>query len=267
MTAVEKELEWLLNEVSDEVNGSIKEGFEECLGRLCEKHSGFKLVVSTSNSETIKGVITRAGQALQDTDIVVKLNSVKKGHPFTIKLDYNGTRDEPAEIPLPQVVNAANFISEALQTATTSFENIASVNNGEMVRVRVSELLSYVRSAIEMLKEPNSAELFPLKATNPNLFVDLPSNVVVDFYLKDSTLITDIRSVEYLDTTSSASSFLGGRKKSDHAIPYNGKSVLEHERVKVESQDPNLISVSTKLNTLENHLEVLKRKLDVVLGL
>lgn len=262
---IEQEIEWLLGEASEEVNTAITEGLEECLGRLCEKHSGFKLVVSSSNSEGIKGVITRAGTVLQDTDLLVKLHGVNKGHQFTVKLDHN--REENVEIPLTQVVDAGNFLSEALQIATTGFDDMTHPHKGEMARVRISELLSYVRSAIETLKEPNSAALFPLQPTNTKLFADLPPDVAIDFYLKDSTLITDVRAIEYLDASGSGFNALLGRRRSDHAIPYNGSRVVVHERLRIESQDPNLISVAVKLNTLETHLEVLKRKLDVVLAL
>lgn len=254
----EKEKKWVLNEVCEEVQTSVKDGLEECLGRLCEKHSGFKLVVSSSKSEAVKGTITRAGAAIDQVDLTVKLPSITTHdkQPLTIRLNSG------SELALTQVVDAANYVTEALQAVTTCFDK----QHNPLVRVQTSAVLSYIRNAINTLKSPPSTIVYPLHVTDTSLFIDLSPNIVVDVYVSDSSLITDIRAVEYFDTHNDK--FFSMFKKhhsSSSTIPYNNRKVIEHERIRVASQDPNLISVTAKLTALEQHLETIRRKLDICL--
>ncbi|CAN6598384.1 hypothetical protein TRVA0_001S05710 [Trichomonascus vanleenenianus] len=250
----ERELEWLLKETQSEVHNSIKEGLEECLARLCEKHGEYKLVVSSNKSEVLKGIVTRSGPALVNVDVSVKMPHLNKNHTLPIKL-ANGKK-----YALEQLVDASNHLLHSSRIASGPFK----ISNGYRVKFDINEMLTGVRSAMKALKEPLKTRQFPNHAIDLGLFEGLKEsaeNIAINFYIAESSIITDIRSFEYADHQPFWS--LGKRKHPE--VDFNGRQAIELERVIVESQDPNLITVSAKLGALESHLEVLRKKLDIVL--
>lgn len=194
----------------------------------------YKLVVSSSKSEALKGVVSRKGGHMEP-DLTVRLN----GQKVHIALEQ-----DQEQVALHQAVDCINFIMVAQRTS------------GD-IRVRVGSMLGLVRSARQALRQPNSTKIFPLRP-QANEF-NLPRNVVVDFYVKDSALVTEVRWLEYEDN--SLSSIFSKRRDS---IQYGGTRAVVHDHIRVESQDPNLISAITKLSALENQLEAMRRKLDII---
>jgi hypothetical protein len=264
LEAEQRELKWLLCDIHGGIKSSIHVGLQECLSRLSEQDDGLKLVMSSNRSETLKGIVTRVGATVCECDIVVKLASANKGHPFHVKLKENET------YPLLQVVDAVNFISEALQT-TSRLTTDSPPENDVQTRIYLSETLGYVKSALAALREPKASSIYPHQVTDTSKFVDLPPGLVVDFYVSDSNVITELRTIEdiagnhhTLDSFTSALSLK--KKKQEKVVAYNGSSVVEHEHVKVESQDPCLISETAKLTAVESHLAAMVRKLQLCLG-
>lgn len=47
---------------------------------------------------------------------------------------------------------------------------------------------------------------------------------------------------------------------------YKGQEVKVKEKVRVESQDPNLIAAMAKLNALERRMALGRKALDIVMG-
>jgi hypothetical protein len=54
--------------------------------------------------------------------------------------------------------------------------------------------------------------------------------------------------------------------EADNVFSHRGVDVRVKEKVRVESQDPSLISAMAKLAALEHTVELCKRALDVVMG-
>lgn len=54
--------------------------------------------------------------------------------------------------------------------------------------------------------------------------------------------------------------------ESDQVFMYRGQEVRVREKVRVESQDPSLISVMAKLGALEHGVSVARRNLAIVMG-
>jgi hypothetical protein len=270
-----RELEWLLVDINKEVTSSVKYGLEECLGRLWS-HDGFKLVVSSNKSEAMKGILTTAGSSIKSCDITAKFShhtNINKGQPFAIRLKKN--------LVLHQVIDAANFIYEALQLSAAP----PAQKNGNVQRVMIDKVLSYICSAMQCLKQPKQTSIYPLFVTDLSLYDSLPSGIVVDIYLHESNIVTDIRAIEVIESTDDnkpTPSFnittmfasMLDRKPSPSTSSdspreeiYNGQRVRQLDHIKAESQDPNLISVTSKLQALETNVEVLKRKLDIFLDM
>lgn len=260
LTFQNRELEWLLKDTQTQIERAVTEGLVECKERLCAPFSGFKLVMSSGRSEALKGIVVRVGTALLDCELKLKIPSLPA--PVT---DISLT----SVYPLAQVVDAVNYIDEAVESVRRS-----RYANADIVLAMLTRLLALVRSAANCLKEPIPTLKFPLRAPpEPSLFSPpLPAGLIVDFYLEDSSVVTDVRVVsdvnpEELETHSGFLSSIGIKSKKVHAvdvIEYNGRQVIEQERVRVESQDPNLISATAKLKALENHVVGLKRRIELL---
>lgn len=242
------------------MRGSVTEGLIECKERLCAPFSGFKLVMSSGRSEALKGIVVRVGTSLIDCDLKLKISSISA--PVT-DIGLSNV------YPLSQVVDAVNYIDEAVESVRRS-----RYANAEIVLAMITRLLALVRSASNCLKQPTSTMKFPFREQpDPALFSPkLPPGLVVDFYLEDSSIVTDVRYLtdvtdEEVDKQTGFFSSIGLKSKKEHlsnSIDYNGRQVLEVERVRVESQDPNLISATAKLKALENHIVNLKRRIELL---
>jgi hypothetical protein len=110
----------------------------------------------------------------------------------------------------------------------------------------------------------------------------LPPNVSFHMFVFDAALCLEIRTLEphpaeepasftgfnFRDRLSSA---LGGTRapvhdEADKVYQYKGHDVRVKEKVRVEAQDPALISASAKLNALEHSLMLSRKALNIVMG-
>ena len=55
--------------------------------------------------------------------------------------------------------------------------------------------------------------------------------------------------------------------ESGQIFTYKGQEVRVREKVKVESQDPNLMAVMAKLSALEHGIGIARKSLAIVMGL
>jgi Rogdi leucine zipper containing protein len=260
------ELNWLLNEIKDEIHTSVLTGLEECQERLCQRHSGFKLVVSTPKSDALIGIVTRYGTELTECDLTVKLNTVNRGQPFNLRFKSHKS------FSLLQTVDTVNLISGIVDGLTERLKpssQLHTTRGGELLLRQMQISLSLIQEALLRLDEPPSSSVYPLHATDINLFEELPTGLAVDFYTKDSSVLTDIRSIrdteEMSNPLGTLTSVFGTKRKASKTVFYGTKSVCELERVTVASQDPNLISLASKLTAVEKQLEIMKRKLELCL--
>lgn len=201
--------------------------------------------MSSGRSEALKGIVVRVGTALLDCELKLKLPHSLPTPQTDISLS--------SVYPLAQVVDTVNYIDEAVESVRRS-----RYANADIVLAMLTRLLALVRSATNCLKAPSPALKFPLRAPpDPGLFSPaLPSGLIVDFYLEDSSVVTDVRVVSDINIEDSDEKHGGffssigiktKRAPTANVVEYNGKQVLEMERVRVESQDPNLISATAKL--------------------
>ena len=135
-------------------------------------------------------------------------------------------------------------------------------------------------------------EPVPADAFNP----PLPENVSFHLSISEAALLLNVRTLEaaYPNTgTNTPLSFtagsgsqqsysgfslreklasaLGGSRQAFHdeaheVYMYKGQEVRVREKVRVESQDPSLMSAMAKLGALERNVAMSRRSLDVVMG-
>lgn len=259
------ELDWLIGEINSEIQTSLLIGLNECQERLGCRDRGFKLVVSSPKSDALIGIVTRCGTELLECDLTVKLHTVNKGQIFSVKLKPDKS------YPLLQTVDVVNLLSEAKDGLKKIVKNGLQqpIKGGELLLRQLKISLTLIHDSLLRIEEPQSVYVYPLHATDLDLFQGMPDGVAVEFYTKDSSVYTDIRNIRDLDETSTTfetlTSVFGTRKKPTKTIFYGTKSVYELERITVASQDPNLISLAAKLSAVEKQLETMKSKLQLCL--
>lgn len=110
----------------------------------------------------------------------------------------------------------------------------------------------------------------------------LPPNLSFHMFVFDAALCLEIRTLEPKPDDDAASftgfnfrdrlsSALGGTRtplhdEADKVYKYKGQDVRVKEKIRVEAQDPALISASAKLNALEHSLTLSRKALDIVMG-
>ena len=101
-------------------------------------------------------------------------------------------------------------------------------------------------------------------------------------FVFDAALVLEIRTLEphHAGDTGSLTGFsirntfasaLGGTRapahdEADRAFTYKGSEVRVKEKIRVESQDPALISASAKLNALGHSVMLSRKALSIVMG-
>jgi hypothetical protein len=109
----------------------------------------------------------------------------------------------------------------------------------------------------------------------------LPSNVSYHLFVFDAALVLEVRTIEpHQAEQKSLTGFsirdslavaLGGTRapahdEVDRTFKYKGQDVRVKEKIRVESQDPALISASAKLNALEHSIMLSRKALNIVMG-
>jgi hypothetical protein len=108
----------------------------------------------------------------------------------------------------------------------------------------------------------------------------LPSNVSFHLFVSDAALLLEIRTLEAhsaADDSYAGFSFrdrlavaLGGARppshdEADRTFKYRGQEVRVKEKIRVESQDPALMSAMAKLNALEHSIMLSRKALNIVM--
>jgi hypothetical protein len=108
----------------------------------------------------------------------------------------------------------------------------------------------------------------------------LPSSVSFHLFVLDAALVVEIRTLELHNPEESYPGFsirdrlygaLGGVRQPAHdeanrTFKYRAQEVRVKEKIRIESQDPALISAMAKLNALEHNIVLSRRALNIVMG-
>ncbi|EPS36820.1 hypothetical protein H072_9627 [Dactylellina haptotyla CBS 200.50] len=173
----------------------------------------------------------------------------------------------------------------------------SAIIDAKLLASQLDSLLSDIRSARDILNTTQKSNLFPYHAVEASLFdPPLPENLALDVTIQDAAVVTELRLLEntnpaaYTGLTALSmnidqhlSNFnfrekIAGAFKSRKAhgarhtgngenevYTYRGAEVRVKERIKVESQDPSLMSVTAKLGALEHNLAMGKTSLEIIM--
>lgn len=253
--ALAREVQWLLSDIKSELKGELLDAINTCQDLLSNKNDELKIVMSSTKSEVLKGLVTRNGAWISHCDIYVKCSSLtkKKKQPICVSLA------EP--YILVQLQEASMQVAEAATCIEHLDDNVDNPN--EQSRLALLQCLNSIKGARRSLYAPDPSTIFPHSGPNRQLFKDLDNvNISVDFYIADSNIVTDLRTFEVAHNHDSMflPSIFAPKTSPPPRVMYNGQEVIEHERIIVGNQDPTLISAVTKLTALESHLEHMVRK-------
>ncbi|KAK3707219.1 uroporphyrin-III C-methyltransferase [Vermiconidia calcicola] len=294
---INREIEWLLSSLQDTLQ-SLKAGLEECAELLAPKEPGSTLVLSSLRSENLKGFITRVGTRVVKGDVYLRLPSLPppKGQN-AYKLSISTLPTAPT-IVLEQLTTTRTLINACLDvvdaTRWTGDSKNANFISGQLrllhdnIQEAKGALKGWTTGQKAWHEDALTAETF-----NPLL----PDHISFHLSVSEAAILLNVRTLEAaypgtgtstpLSTNSASTSqqsysgfslreklvtALGGGRPAFHdeaheVFMYKGQEVRVRDKVRVESQDPSLMSAMAKLGALERSVAVSRRALDVVMGL
>ncbi|KAK5164272.1 uroporphyrin-III C-methyltransferase [Saxophila tyrrhenica] len=276
-----KELEWLLSSLQETLQ-SLKSGLEECAGLLAPTEPGSTLVLSSLRSENLKGFITRVGTRIVKGDIYLRLPSLippRGQNAYKLSLSSLPTA---STIVLEQLTTTRTLINACLDvvdaTRWTGDAHNANFISGQLrlLHDNIQEAKSALKGWTEGQKTWHEASL-PADTFNP----PLPDTISFHLSVSEAAVLLNVRTLETAypvtgtntplslnSAGASQQSYSGfslreklagalgvGRQvfhdEAHEVFTYKGQDVRVRDKVRVESQDPCLMSAMAKLGALE----------------
>jgi Rogdi leucine zipper containing protein len=300
--ALQLEIQWYLKYLQEQL-GSLKEGLEECVILLAPKEPGSTLVLSSLRSESVKGHITRIGTKVVKGDIHLRLTTLPpntartqtNSNPST-RLTFSPSPSSP-DLVLPQLFAVKSLINDSLDIIDVS-RWAGEPTNESFISGQLKLLHDHLNNAKAYLKGVTTdqhVETIPgaewwLNSVDQNVFQPpLPDHLSLHFTILDANIVLTIRTLLSTspggtpstpsDAPFSLSSFslrtkllgLGPRPPTHDEMgeiyEWRGKEdVIVREKVRVETGDPNLLSVAAKLSALEHEVYRWRHNLGVLMG-
>ncbi|KAI9835497.1 MAG: hypothetical protein M1838_005283 [Thelocarpon superellum] len=271
-----RELEWLLESLQDTL-ASIKSGLEECVALLAPVEPGSTLVLSSPRSDSLKGFVTRVGTKVK----MYGLPPLKGSASYRLTLS---TADPSNTLNLSGLIEVRNLINQSLDVIDVSAWTGDS-KDANFISGQLRLLFDNIQEARQTLKGPDPLDPSKDWAENPvdpNLFdPPLPSCLSFHLSIVEAALQLQLRTMEPVDAPpASLTGFdfrsrlavaIGASKipthdERDETFRYKGEEVRVKEKVRVESQDPNLMAMMAKLAALEHNVALSRKALDIVMG-
>ncbi|OLL22659.1 hypothetical protein NEOLI_002464 [Neolecta irregularis DAH-3] len=244
------ELAWVLSKVLPRCLASLRDTLAECQELLQPREPGVVLPLSSVRSEALKGFIRRVGTQIVKSEMQIKIQGLIRGQLYKISLSPGDT------ITINQLAMAQSLIEVTLEQLSMKID----LSNSSTALGHIDTLLSNLKLACNSLKTPSPAELFPQTSINHELdqifSPPLPSHVSVNIHICEAAIITEIRTLVLHDERpkngeGGMASKLGliriNPNAQDDVYEFEGGYARVVDRVRVESQDPNIISLSAKL--------------------
>ncbi|CAO2657613.1 Nn.00g037390.m01.CDS01 [Neocucurbitaria sp. VM-36] len=277
-----RELDWLLVQLRETLQ-SLKAGLEECAALLAPTENGSTLVLSSVRSESLKGLVTRIGTRITKGNIKLRLSSLpppKGSHTYDLTIS---SAPQAPTLVVPQLTNIRTSINSCLDVIDVATWG-GDATNANFVAGQLQLLHDHIQEARQALRGYSDVQTlwweYPIdeKTFDP----PLPSNVSFHMFVFDAALVLEIRTLELhnagekssltgFSIRDSLASALGGTRapvhdEADRTFKYRGQDVRVKEKIRVESQDPALISASAKLNALEHSVMLSRKALNIVMG-
>ncbi|CAH1768363.1 1316_t:CDS:10, partial [Entrophospora sp. SA101] len=243
-----KELDWLLNSQIPGLLESLNKGLKKCelLIKSPENYdflSTSTLAISSINTDTLKGFVTLDGSDIIKGELQIKLPSYNRGN--FIKVTINSNKSYFIE----QLGDAQNYIALALDELNTSKRTSTKENACQLLE----KIFKYIQNSHVSLNHTNEERLFPYKICDSRIFNSLPEDLVVQFHVEGSYIITSVYLLQYHLSLPQQKhgSLLGISKQSPKVCKYKDKYVSILDEVVVKSLDPKLEELMENIKKLE----------------
>ncbi|KAJ9298702.1 hypothetical protein DTO271G3_3669 [Paecilomyces variotii] len=285
-SALAKELKWLLSSLQESL-ASLREGLQECRALLAPKEPGSTLVLSSPRSESLKGFVTRVGTKVIKGDIQLRLASLPPPRGATSTRLCLSTVPGAPELVLRQLASVRDSINQSLDVVDvgtyTGDPYNANFISGQLhlLRENVAEACLALKGETDKVKgkwwEANVDE----NAFDP----PLPPYVSFHLVIEEAALVLYIRTLEPSSASNSPASFtpdisisgfsirerLFGPRLPPHdeagqVFIWKGQEVKVKDKIRVESQDPCLMSAMSKITALQHEVQKWIAAVNVVMG-
>ncbi|KAF1934347.1 uncharacterized protein M421DRAFT_480 [Didymella exigua CBS 183.55] len=279
----QRELEWLLAQLGETLQ-SLKAGLDECAALLAPSENGSTLVLTSVRSESLKGLVTRVGTRIVKGNVKLRIASLpppRGSQSFDIAISAAPTAPTLVVPQLTAVRTAVNGCLDAIDVVSWG----GDATNAAFVAGQLLLLHDRMLEARQALKGHADVQTpWWEHPVDPHTFdPPLPAHLSFHMFVLDAALCLEIRTLEprpedepasftgfnFRDRLSSA---LGGTRtplhdEADNVYTYRGQPVRVRDKIRVETQDPALISASAKLNALAHSLTLSRKALDIVMEL
>lgn len=299
--SLQLEVQWYLTFLQDQL-GSLKEGLEDCVALLAPKEPGSTLVLSSLRSESVKGHVTRVGTKVVKGDIYLRLATLPpniartntNSNPST-RLTFAPSPSAP-DLVLPQLFAVKSLVNDSLDIIDVS-RWAGETTDASFISGQLKLLHDHLNNAKAYLKGTGAGQ--PLDSipggewwqhsVDPSVFQPpLPDGLSLHFTIVDANIVLTIRTLLPTSpggtpSTPSEASFslsgfslrnklLGlGPRPPNHdemgeIFEWQGKKdVIVREKARVETGDPELMSVAAKLSALEHEVHRWRYNLRVLM--
>ncbi|KAF5642737.1 hypothetical protein F25303_6456 [Fusarium sp. NRRL 25303] len=292
-----RELDWIVDETL-EVCRDLKHGLEDCYALLAPIDPGSTLVMSTPRNEKVKGTLTRVGTRIVKGTIHLQLRTIP---PQTLSLSqseaihvqgldalhgYLNQSIDLLAITLSKPQDASSLAS-TLSILADSLSDSSAILKGPPLTDSdpAWQMCSCSPDQFEPSIGPNLSFYLGLQESCIILWLRAlePVHAHVHFGTKLGLAFGTVRRLEHdeMDTVfryNTQGSNIGGSKRGGaRHTPEPGSSAAEvdsndiqevyvREKVRVESADPSLISIQSKLSYLSHMLGQARRNIAEVLS-
>ncbi|OCK83127.1 hypothetical protein K432DRAFT_468924 [Lepidopterella palustris CBS 459.81] len=276
-----RELEWLLAQLQESLH-ALKAGLEECAALLAPNENGSTLVLTSVRSESLKGLVTRIGTRIVKGNIKLRLSSLP---PPRGSNSYELTISSAPQAPIlviEQLTSVRNLINDCLDVVDVTTWT-GDAKNANFIAGQLQLLYDNIQEARQALRGYSDVQRPWWENPIDEQIFDppLPPNVSFHLSIFDAALLLEIRTLEIHNAAEESHSgfsirdrlavALGGVRppvhdEADRTFKYRGQEVRVKEKIRVESQDPALISAMAKLNALEHNVALSRKALNIVMG-
>ena len=257
---------------------SLKSGLQECLDLLAPHEPGSVLPLSTQRSESVKGIITRIGTRIIKGDIALRLVTLPPPR---------GSQSFPLQIAspvlLPQLSQLMTLLNTTLDVIDVALYT-GDPTNSDFISSQLkllSDAIDEARATLKGGEEIVGCRWYEAHHEAEEIYgPDLPGILAPHLSISESSLVLAVRTLVPAGSGQDVLSLtglslrtklgLGARPQVhdelDQIFLYRGEDVNVKEKVRVESQDPNLMAVGAKLSALGHAVRAWRLKVAIVKG-
>ncbi|KAH8170026.1 rogdi leucine zipper containing protein [Sarocladium implicatum] len=292
--SLQNDLQWIIQNTLDTCQ-ELKHGLEDCYALLAPIDPGSTLVMSTSRSERVKGTITRVGTRIAKGSLNLQLKTIPVQ---TISLAPNqDVHIKPLERLHKNLNQAIDLLGITLSSNVTAAAATSLASTLSLLSDSFSESITLLKGS------PSQTDAWQTSSCPPSLFTPDPGpNLSFFLTIEDCAMVLYLRALEPVDAPVHLGLKLGlalgtfrrlehdemdlvfkydpsgqaqvGERRHGHDAhtkqTQSGAKAMEdvyvREKVRVDTGDPNLISLHSKLLYLSRTLGQAQSNLAAVMG-